>query len=236
MSGAVNAAPPLNVLRNLGVPVRVYVLASLEDGRLVEPYTRTYVDDQGTAAEEWRYIKVTNRVLADIESPEPFGWGSMDAWEADIASRPSLAIARTLALVWQLHTNVAGQLVPDTTRAAEMLVDGASDEYGVAIGSAYMLAQGFSVEAAGEQLRVSIASLIEARTVKDRLMVESIIVEMERTLKKLREDADSALKSTQPSPDDEHTQTSPAPTPEPGSSSSWVDGYEPVEASASSGT
>ena len=164
MNTVVNPEASAQVLRNAGIPVKTYVLKRDEAGALVQPYERTVEQATGEAALEWRYIRISNAVLALVESPEPTGWGSLAGWEKELEEKPFLAIPKTLALCWGMHVStVVGLLAPDTQQAAEVLVDGEIEGYSLAIGNAFLIAQGVDPQRVGEHLAAEIRTLATQR-------------------------------------------------------------------------
>jgi hypothetical protein len=231
VSAVINPEASAQVLRNAGIPVKTYTLATTSEGALVEPYQRA-VDEFGEPLQEWRYVRVSNAVMAQVESPTPMGWGSTDAWEKDLQTIPFQGIARTLAIVWKMVINVDGLSAPDWERAAEVLIDGEIESYSLAVGNAFLLAQGVDPQRVGEHLREELTSLQTQRAAVEDLVAEETVA----TVKRRNEFVD-AQKQPSDSEPAEPTLISPSLFEEdPNSSEHSVHGSELVTASTPSGT
>lgn len=128
--------PSAAVLRNQGVPVRVYVLDQSGERKLdlTDP-------DEPRPEFERRFVRFTTAVLADLEEE----FGGLGVWNdllAESSQQAALTMTKTLALMWDVSRHAAGT----------MMIDGQFDSYATAIGGAYLLASGGEVEQVGKLL------------------------------------------------------------------------------------
>jgi hypothetical protein len=154
-----NVVSPV-ILRNAGVPVDVHAIEQDATGTWVR---RTNAADEFIY--ERKHVKFDNRVLMDLESPEPLGWGSQETWEDALDNQPILTLARTLALVFDMRMPAPGTVTgaPDRYAGSTMMLDGQHDEYINAVNAAFMLASGIEPEVVGESLRAARKEARDAR-------------------------------------------------------------------------
>lgn len=193
------------VLRNRGFRIKVCCLAEVKvaEGQ-PKKFDRIYDPDSEPITEDM-WFKFTNATLAEIELPEPFGFGSVETWGDEMERRPFMTLARTFAVaVERYRIDDQGQTVPDWKYGSLMMLDGEFSTYTSVMMGALQIAQGADPNRIGE-----------------------------KTTKAIREAKDQIRKSSEEDDDAEGTQTSPSddsPS-QPGS----PDGQSSEETSTSSG-
>lgn len=142
MSIVSTSASP-QVLKNRGIPAKFHAVEQSPTGRWVRKF-----DEAGEPQFENGYLQMTNSVLADIEDEE-IGWGSLEAWQEGLQKKPFQTLTATVALLRDWRT---GDDRPDRRRAGAAMIDGGVSDYSVAVGSAFMLANGAPEDRVGKQL------------------------------------------------------------------------------------
>lgn len=152
----VTRVPTAQVLRNRGVPVRFHTLTATE-GATGTTYSRAFNDEDEPLFEEM-WLAMSSSVLADMEDL----WGDMDGWENALNTSPNKALTTTIALAFEWFvTGPDGLPKPDNRRAGKAMIDGQTAAYSTAVGAAFMIAQGFPVEKAGEVLAAGLKDIQE---------------------------------------------------------------------------
>lgn len=150
--------PSVDVLRNRGFQVKVHVVDTDEHG----VYTRHYAEDDQPVF-EYIWLRFNNWLIANMESPQPKGFGSLGGWEAELNERPTSAVLKTFALVEDRYvTDFDGQTLPDIRYASERLVDNQVMLYGLALTNAMFLANGIEPETVGEVLKRSLKEVADS--------------------------------------------------------------------------
>lgn len=222
MTGVLNPEATAQVLRNAGIPVKTYVLARAADGTLERPYRRAADEVTGEPLLEWRYVRISNAVLAAVETPEPTGWGSVGGWETALADTPFRAIAQTLAICWGLFVNDSGLAAPDVAQAAAALVDGEIEGYSLAVANAFLMSQGVDPQRVGEHLAAEIRSLRTQReAIEEAVRKETLETEKRRADFVSKQTSPSASVADEPTPislnlSEEALAVNSSPLPEPG--------------------
>lgn len=143
-SALITTNPGAAVLLNRGVPVRVH--ATVADPTRPDRWQRVLGDVEDYPVPEWdkRYVRFTNLDFVQIEAePDPSaehdgGWGSVEEWTAALGGgKGYTTICRTFSLMWD----------EPVKRVGIMLIDGELEKYAAAVGAAYLLASGGSVDA-----------------------------------------------------------------------------------------
>lgn len=145
----VNPNVTAQILKNRGIPAKFHTLDQ-------NPATKRWVRKEDEAREmvfETGYLQMTNSVLADIEDPF-IGWGSLDAWQQALQDKPFMTLTATVALLrdWRMDDDR-----PDRRRAGAAMIDGGVTDYSVAVGTAFMIANGAPEDQVGKQLTNQLA-------------------------------------------------------------------------------
>jgi hypothetical protein len=143
------------LLKNRGVPVRVHNLAPDGAGGFI----RQFGPDGEPVEAVQVSLLMTNDVLSDLED-DLLGWGSLDAWQKAMQSKPFQTLGKTLALILGWF-DAAGR--PDYRRAGKAMLDGEVSAYSVAMSSAFALANGADPTKASEQLLKQLAQVERQR-------------------------------------------------------------------------
>lgn len=214
MSDPFVAAPSPQALRNRGVPVSVHTLTEGQDG-----WERTYRDDDEPVLET-RWVRITNADLAELEGE----FGSLAGWEQALDAQSFRGMCQTIAILWRWRAPsdaVVGGTDLDVRRAGLALREGGIEWYAEAVSAAFLLSQGFTADAAGKRLRLTL--LAQAKADKDS-----------------QTRLDAQIKSQEPEPEPpvsppaDPTPTPPTPQPQGGPTSSEP-GSETGDSSTSSG-
>jgi len=225
--------PSIKTLQNRGIPIKVHQvqMVTADDGRV--RWDRAYDANDNPILDDV-FVRLTAASLADIEEK----WGSIDGWQVALEAQPFLSLVETLALIWDCGRVQAGA----------MMVDSGIDDYATATGAAFAQANGGSPDAV---VRVLEAGVKTTRTKGDlvSLALDTTTDQSERDRAEVQA-AVAASRETRSHPDgpsgDPQDQSpgtnqetfdlglAPSPSVTPGLNGSPL-GYEPAEASPSSG-
>ena len=111
------------ILKNKGVPCEFAAVELDETGKLRRIFT-----DEGTFKRVTLHVRFNHNAIADIED----FYGSLDSWQKAMEEKPTSTLRRTLSIVLGYDLNQTG----------EMMIEGESNTYSVAIGTAWAISNG----------------------------------------------------------------------------------------------
>lgn len=155
------------VVLGRGVEIRLLKVRTVTDIDQTVTHERLQTKT-GAFLAETRWLRFSNNVMARIEHR----WGSQDAWQQAMNDSPFATTRATLAIVFDLDDEAAG----------EAMFDGATARYSAAIQSAWMLANGIDPKRVGRFCRKAIEAADQQLEMQSQVMETEVTGKIDEML------------------------------------------------------